>query len=454
MTANVRGKLLHGTFIHAPRPGEIEVFADALMAVGEDGTITAIYPPDHVDRQRIETEAKAQNRLMEFAPTDYIIPGFVDLHVHAPQYPQLGLALDEPLEVWLDKYTFPLEARYADADFARERYTALVEDLLRNGTTTALYFATVHQQATRLLVDICLEKGQRALVGKVAMDNPDMCPDYYRDGSAAEAVEGTRALIEYVRTHEANAEARVLPVVTPRFIPSCTDDLLGGLGQLARECDCHVQTHCSESDWAHGYVLDRHGITDTSSLERFGLLGRKSVLSHATRLTEADKDRIVAVGAAIAHCPLSNAYFGDAVFPLRAALEKGMHVGLGTDISGGPTASVLEVARMTIAASRILESGADPDRPTGERACPNSRVDFRTAFHVATAGGGVALDLPIGRFEPGYQFDALRIDTVAADGTIRTFGEIDPDLILQKIIYSASRPNIAQVWVGGEAPLA
>lgn len=308
----------------------------------------------------------------------------------------------------------------------------------------------MHEEATKLLVDLCLALGQRALVGKVAMDNPETCPDYYRDASAAGALAATRAIIDYVRAHADNGEGRVLPVITPRFIPSCTDELLEGLGHLARDSGCHVQTHCSESDWAHSYVLDRHGMTDTASLDRFGLLGRRSVLAHATRLTEDDKDSIIAAGAAVAHCPLSNAYFGDAVFPLRAALEKGMHVGMGTDISGGPSASVLETARMAIAASRILESGADPDRPPVARQRPASRIDFRTAFHVATAGGGIALDLPIGQFAPGYHFDALRIDTAAPEGDIRIFGETDPDLILQKIIYTASRANIGSVWVGGQ----
>ena len=102
------------------------------------------------------------------------------------------------LEVWLQRYTFPLEARYADLAFARRSYEALVGDLLANGTTTALYFATIHQEATRLLADICLEKGQRALIGKVAMDNPRECPDYYRDASTEAGLAGTHALIEYV----------------------------------------------------------------------------------------------------------------------------------------------------------------------------------------------------------------------------------------------------------------
>lgn len=444
--SDITGRSILASFFHAPRRDGVEALERAVIAVGADGRIEAVTREGEAGYPEAREEAD-----LTLPDGCYVLPGFVDCHVHAPQYPQLGQALDVPLEVWLQQYTFPLEARYADLEFARRSYSALVEDLLAAGTTTALYFATVHQEATRLLVDICLDKGQRALVGKVAMDNPDSCPEYYRDASAEAAVAGTRALIDYVRAHPANSEGRVLPVVTPRFIPSCTDAALEGLGRLAAECGCHVQTHCSESDWAHGYVLERHGVTDAESLDRFGLLTRKSILAHSNFLTEADMDRVATRGAGVAHCALSNAYFANSVFPLRAALERGVRVGLGTDVSGGPSASMFDAARMTIAASRMLETGVDPALPAGERGRPGSRVDFATAFHLATAGGGEMLDLPIGRFEPGYFFDAMVIDTRAPEGGIRLLAESGPEDVLEKIVHTANRANITRVWVGGRS---
>jgi len=433
----LRGRAIRGSFVHAPERGSVEVLEDAVISVGTDG--------------RIELIAQAADgvpeRTLELPPGQIVIPGFVDLHVHAPQYPQLGLALDEPLEVWLGKYTFPLEAKYADLDFAREAYGTLVRDLLAGGTTTALYFATVHRQATELLAQICLEEGQRALVGKVVMDLAESCPDYYRDASPEAAIADSRAVIEAIRALPEND--RVLPVITPRFIPSCTDAALRGLGALAAECDCHVQTHCSESDWAHGYALDRYGRTDTDALAHFGLLTRKTVLAHSVFLTDADMDAVRAVGAGVAHCALSNAYFGNAVFPLRKALEKGLHVGLGTDISGGPSASMLDAARMTVAASRMLQDGVDPDDSRETRGRPNSRVDLLTAFHLAIAGGGIALDLSIGLFRPGYHFDALIVDATTEEGTIRLFGA-QPAERIEQILYTASRPNVAATYVGGD----
>jgi len=447
---DLRGKTLSASGFHAPELGRIDVLDDVLIDIGDDGVIAAVHRSGDPNYRVIREAREALGELVTLPKGTYLLPGFVDLHVHAPQYPQLGNALDVPLEVWLQKYTFPLEARYQDIAFARRAYSLLVDDLIANGTTTALYFATVHQEATRVLADICLERGQRALIGKVAMDNPDECPDYYRDPSPEAALEGTRALIDYIRGHPGNGENRVMPVVTPRFIPSCSDATLEGLGAIARECGCHVQTHCSESDWAHGYSLSRFGRTDTAMLDHFGLLTRRSVLAHANFLTAGDMDLIRLRQAAVAHCPLSNAYFANAVFPLRAALEKGLHVGLGTDISGGPSASMLENTRGAVLVSRMLQSGVDPDLAADRRAAPGwTEIDFRDAFHIATAGGGIALDLPIGKFEPGYQFDALAIDTRADKGTVRLWDEFDSgDHILQKIIYTASRANIAMVWIG------
>jgi len=451
VTQSARGKLVRASGFHAPVCGEVECLTDVLIAVGTDGVITDVVRPGESRYDEMLAAAQSVGSLVDLPEGTWLLPGFVDLHIHAPQYPQLGNALDVPLEVWLQKYTFPIEARYADIAFARRAYTMLVDDLLACGTTTAVYYGTVHDEANRLLADICVAKGQRALIGKVAMDNADECPDYYRDESVADAVAGTVGLIEHIRSHPDNGENRVLPVVTPRFIPSCTDDLLTELGAIAGAHDCHVQTHCSESDWEHGYVKARHGVSDTESLDRFGLLRRGSVLGHANFISALDMEKIRLREAAVAHCPLSNSYFAGAVFPLKTALEKGVHVGLGTDISGGPAGSMLESARSAITASRMLESGTDPDLAPPQRSNQGDvRIDFRTAFHLATAGGGEALGLPVGRFARGYHFDAVLIDPQAPLGSIRLWPELHQgDEILQKIIYTASRLNIVQTWVGG-----
>ena len=436
-----------GTILHTPDRGRLEYLPDALIVAGADGAITAVHPGGSGRAAQEAARLAAQGALVRLTPGQFLVPGFIDLHVHAPQWPQLGKALDLPLEDWLQHYTFPLEARYADTVFARREYESLVDGLLANGTTTALYFGTIHLAATQILADICLRRSQRALVGRVAMDDPVQCPEFYRDPSAQVAEQETRQFIDYVRALPGNEAPLVHPVITPRFIPSCSDELLRRLGALARETGCHVQTHCSESDWEHGYVLERYGRSDTAALDGFGLLHRRTVLAHGNFIGVDDADTIKARGAGIAHCPLSNVYFSDAVFPLRRKLEQGLNVGLGTDIAGGASPSILENARQAVTASRMLECGVDPRQTRAQRRRPDSRIDAVTAFWLATAGGGIALDLPIGQFRPGYQFDAVVLDATAAAGNLRIGADDPPANVLQKIVYGAGRANVSRVWV-------
>ncbi len=432
---------LRAAALHTPAPDRLEYWPDALIAVDAAGTIEAVQPYG----------GETPDNLVALPPGQILLPGLVDLHVHAPQWPQLGTALDLPLEQWLLDFTFPLESRYADTGFAAEVYQSLVAALLANGTTTALYFASIHLPATQILADICLRLGQRALVGRVAMDHPELCPAYYRDASAVEGEADTRALIDYVRAMPGNGAALVRPVITPRFIPACTDDLLHRLGALAAETGCHVQTHVSESDWEHGHVLGRCGCTDTHALGGFGLLTRRTVLAHGNLLGDADLALIGAAQSGIAHCPLSNAYFAGAAFPLRRALDQAVHVGLGTDIAGGAHPSLLDSARMAITVSRMLESGTDAALPHGQRGRAGSRIDAVTAFWLATAGGGQALDLPIGQFRPGYQFDAIALDPSAPASNLYLRAGDAPERMLERIVHTASRANIARVWVAGRS---
>ena len=436
-----------GTVLHTPVRGQLEALRDALIVVGGDGVIKAIHRREAAETEREARRFAARNELITLGSDQYLLPGLVDLHVHAPQWPQLGKALDLPLEQWLQAYTFPLESRYADLAYAQTVYESLVHGLLANGTTTALYFGTIHLPATQILADICLRRSQRALIGRVAMDDPEQCPAYYRDASAAVAEAETRAFISYVQAMPGNQAGLIKPVITPRFIPSCSDELLSRLGALARETGCHVQTHCSESDWEHRFVLDRCGRTDTEALDGFGLLSRRTILAHGNFVGDADIALIRKRSAGIAHCPLSNVYFSDAVFPLRKILQQGVHVGLGTDIAGGASPSILDNARHAVIASRLLESGVDPAQERDQRRRSDSRIDAVTAFWLATAGGGIALDLPVGVFKEGFQFDAILVDARACDSNLRLDTNDTPEEALQKIIYQAGRANIREVWV-------
>ncbi len=444
------GIILRGTAVHAPRRGEIEILEDAIIAVDAAGVIASVARPGDEGYARARAAHAADRRALSLGPGQFLLPGLIDLHIHAPQWPQLGKALHLPLEDWLLKHTFPLEKRYADLEFARRAYRSLVEALLANGTTTAVYYATIHDAASLALAEICLAEGQRAFIGRVAMDNAGLCPEDYRDPSPEAGLAGTAAFIERVRGLAANSGGLVQPVVTPRFIGGCSDRLLASLGRLALETGAAVQTHCSEGDWEHGLALARYGKTDTAALAGFVLLTRRTVLAHGNFIAGADLDLIAGSGAGVAHCPLSNAYFANAVFPLRAALERGLRVGLGTDIAAGHSPSILDACRQAVAASRMLEDGVDPRLTPERRGRPASRTDFAEAFWLATAGGADVLDLPVGRFQPGCRFDALLLDADAPGSNVFLWEELDdPAERFQKLIYNAGRANIRTVWVDG-----
>jgi guanine deaminase len=441
-----------GTVIDAPVIGELRIRDKALVVVDASGAVSAVRGPTDADYHTRCDVLRRSGQLVELGKGQYLLPGLIDLHIHAPQWPHMGKALDVSLAEWLMDYTFPLEAKYQDIGFAEDVYASLVDAMVANGTTTAVYFATRHVPATQRLAEICVERGQRALVGKVAMDAAETCPDFYRDDSAGQAIDETRQLIDQIRGIPGNEAGRVLPVITPRFVPSCTDELLRGLGELAAETGCHVQTHCSESDWAHSYGIERFGHSDTMTYADMGLLRRSTVLAHSNFVSSRDMDAIAAAGAAVAHCPLSNAYFANAVFPLREALDRGVHVGLGTDISGGPGPSIFTAARNAVAVSRIREDGTDATVAADRRGIPGVRVSTAEAFWLATTGGGAALDLPIGVISPGYSFDAQVVDTDVPDSDLMVWPEFDSGHdVLEKMIHNAGRRNVAMVWVQGNA---
>jgi len=353
------------------------------------------------------------------------LPGFVDLHIHAPQWPQLGKALDVPLEVWLQQYTFPLEARYSDVDFAERVYGDMVDNLLAEGTTTAVYFATIHDGASRALAEICLAKGQLSWTTPSSARNTTATPPPNRHSPRAPPSSNTCVPCPATTTRWSS---RSSPRASSRAAPT-------------------TPSRASATS-----RKDRTGKTDTDALNDFGLLGRHTVLAHSNFLTDANMDTIREAGAGVAHCPLSNIYFSNAVFPLRRALDKAVRVGLGTDISGGPSPSILDNARQAIHSSRLFEEGVSPDLQREDRRTEGQRIDFREALHLATAGGADVLDIPVGRFEAGYHFDALCIDPNAKDAPINYDPALDSeDDLVQKVVNLARRVNIQGVWTTGKS---
>lgn len=443
--------IFHGTAFSSHSPKKINILKDYLFFVNSNGIIEKIADPEHEDYQSLLAAYEGQENFHRLADGQYFLPGFVDLHVHAPQWAQSGTALDIPLYDWLHTYTFPLESKYADLAFAKKVYEDLVNTLLANGTTTVLYFATVHKQASLLLAKICAEKGQRGLVGKVVMDDPEQNPDYYRDADAKTALADTEEFILAVKELAKTVKQGVYPVVTPRFIPSCSGEALKGLGELAAKYDTHIQSHCSESDWAHSYVQERFSKHDAAALHDFGLLGEKSVMAHCNFLDDHDAELFASTGTAISHCPLSNAYFANSVIPIKRFMAKGIDIGLGTDISAGATPSLYDNAKQAVVSSRMLEDGVNSALPAEKRGVPDSRLSIHEAFYLATAGGGESLSLPIGRIQENYAWDVQIVDTKVPGASLPIFTESEAlDDIFQKIMYLVRPEHIREVWVQGE----
>lgn len=417
---------VRATIVQTPEPGRFERLEHHDVVVDADGTIVSVSPagdavvPDVVlDRDHV------------------LLPGMVDTHLHAPQWPQLGVGLDLPLERWLFEYTFPLEARFADVEYAQQVWAQMVPSLLSHGTTTAVYYGSVHENATTALAEACIRHGQRAFVGRVAMDHPDGTPEWYRDADAASAVAASARSIDHIRRVD-DGRGLVEPIITPRFIPACTDAALAGLGELAAGTGVRVQTHCSESDWEHGHVLERCGVTDAHALDRFGLIRDHSVLAHATHLTDDDRSLLASTGAGVSHCPLSNAYFANRPFSARAALDAGVRVGLGTDVAGGPSPSLLSQCSHAVVASQQLADAGDP----------GARIDVAAAFWMATLGGAELVGANVGLLAPGRSFDAIavRVPDVAR---LADDHDADDDVFEERIIRLAGPRDIATVWVAG-----
>ena len=444
-------KVFRGTAFTSSTPQEVSALEDCLFCLDAEGMIRRILKPQDAYYGTVLAAYSGTKKFHELAEGQYFLPGFIDLHIHAPQWAQAGTAMDIPLHDWLETYTFLLEAKFADLDFARKVYQDLVTTLLANGTTTALYFATVHKEASYLLAQICADKGQRGLVGKVVMDDKEENPEYYRDESTEAALADTESFIQLVQELDRTTKQGVYPVVTPRFIPSCTDEALAGLGKLAKKYGTHIQSHCSESDWEHNYVFNRMHKSDTFALHEMGLLQNKAVMAHAIFLSDEDAELFAETGTAIAHCPISNIFFSNGVLPAARFTQKGIDIGLGTDISGGFSPSIYDNIRQAVIASRMLEEGVDPSLPAAERGMPHSRISANEAFYYATAGGGQSLSLPIGRLEETYAWDVQVIDVNAPNAKLQIFEEgISVEDLLHKILFLSRPENIREVWVQGE----
>ncbi|NXL39358.1 GUAD deaminase, partial [Glaucidium brasilianum] len=406
--------VFRGTFVHSGPSAPMEILHRHLLGVDESGTIVFLEQTDQQEQLSKKWGFKKSD-IRELSNHEFFMPGMVDTHIHAPQYSFTGTRVDLPLLQWLTTYTFPTEDKYKDSDFAEEVYTRVVRRTLKNGTTTACYFATIYTDTSLLLAEIIDKFGQRAFVGKVCMDMNDTVPQY-----------------KEITANSVQETERVQPVITPRFGPSCSEDLLCALGNLAQACDLHVQSHISENEEELKLVEDMFPAYQnyTELYDKNKLLTSKTVMAHACYLSEEELKLFSLRGAAISHCPNSNFSLRSGVLNVRKVLKHNVKLGLGTDVAGGYSASMLDAIRRAIMASNSLQ--INKVNETG--------LTLEEAFQLATLGGSQALGLDdvIGNFEVGKEFDALLINTKASDSPFDLFSSdsfevIRTGLMIKKI---------------------
>ncbi|PFH61214.1 hypothetical protein XA68_17969 [Ophiocordyceps unilateralis] len=463
-----RFQVFLGTFVHSKTREELEYLHDAAVAVDKQGQIVGI-------KAGCGSVAAAKKQLLEglglkedevdvcsCGEGQFFFPGFIDTHVHAPQYPNVGIFGKSTLLDWLQKYTFPLEASLRDLDKARRVYGACVRRTLAHGTTTAAYFATIDVAATKLLADLCLALGQRALIGRVCMDAPAINPEYYRDESPEASLRATRETVDYVRRID-DGRGIVSPILTPRFAPSCSSELMTGLASMQREHDLSVQTHISElvDDVKLATSLFPHSGSYAKIYDDHGLLTARTILAHAVRLTDGEATLVAARQAKVAHCPCSNGCLTSGKARVRWLWDCGIDVGLGTDMSGGFSPSMLEAARQAALASRYVAMDLAP----GGEACERSKLGVEEVLYLATRGGAEVVGLAdrLGRFEVGMQWDAqlVSLHLVPRDddddepagssdaGNVDVFGWETWEDIMAKWLYNGDDRNTNKVWVRG-----
>ncbi|KAG5977424.1 hypothetical protein E4U55_006825 [Claviceps digitariae] len=481
-----RAHVFHGTIIHSTSPTVLSILEDALLIVNPAGFITTLRPNTPVDEIPpilSSVHLPPDLPVRRISHGQLLIPGFVDTHHHAPQWLHRGQGQGLHILEWLDQVAFPHEARFHDASHARRVYSQVVAGMLRQGVTTASYYASKHGAATKLLAEICLHRGQRALVGKCNMSRN--APSYYRDDDSQESLAVTRDLINHIHAIDP-AGALVRPVLTPRFAICCDPDLLSGLGALAAEYPAMaIQTHFNESQQERSATLALFPqFTNEADLyQHYGLLNHRSILAHCTVMTDYEAQRLADLDCGVAHCPTANMTVGGGFMaaPIQDFLRRGIKVGLGTDSGGGYSSSMLNAMQHALVASfarDVLDGDAaaaaaatnattststsaststptptDTQNPQHHSQPPSAALSLPQVFHMATLGGAQVLGLgnQIGNFIPGKHFDALVVDLDASRGGVNAPLEHDDDTrtVLEKFVMTGDDRNIVGVFVGG-----
>lgn len=408
--------ILHGNIIHTPAFGQLAAVPGGYLVL-EDGVIEGIYEtlPEQYAACSVEDWGDA-----------LIMQSFADLHLHAPQYPMLGLGMDLPLLDWLHTYTFQNEERFSDPEFARRTYRRLARDLITSGTTRVAMFSSRHTDATLILMEELERAGVTGYVGKVNMDR--------NSGVAQETTEDS--IRETLRWLDNCRFEHVKPMLTPRFTPSCSSELMEALGRIAAERDLPVQSHLSENDAEIALVTELHPDCRQywNTYEKFGLWKRGTLMAHCVHSDETEQRAMIEHGVTAVHCAASNVNICSGTAPVREMIDRGVNVALGSDIAGGDELAMHKVIVTTIRASKVknMERG-------------DTFLTVPEGYYLGTTAGHRYFGAGNG-FATGDRLHAIVVDDSSLQEPARPLTLSER---FERILYLMGKENIRAVYSEG-----
>ena len=412
-------EIYHGNIVYSKDIKNLVEYKDSYIVV-QNGIVEGIYEtlPERYSNVEIKDFGK-----------DVIIPAFTDLHTHAPQYPNRGLAMDEMLTNWLDKYTFPLEEKFKDETFASDVYNAFVDDMIAHGTMHAVVFGTIHNKATDTLIDQLERRGIMSYVGKVNMDKNS--PKYLLEDTQ-ESIDKTEL---FLQKHIDKVYSK--PILTPRFAPTCSFELLKELGNLMAKYKVGLQTHIVESKWEKeeakkcfdGCRCDMQIYEDAGLLE-YG----PTIAAHFIYPSQEDIDILKKHNGIAVQCADATTNVIAGIMPTGLLLDNGINIGIGSDISAGQSLGIYTQIASAIRLSKIKSLYEKENRV----------ISFAEAFYLGTKQGGSIFG-NVGSFEKGYYFDALVIG-----GLEDKYQELKPVEVVERFCYAGEVKNIKYKFLRGK----
>ncbi|KAF2112234.1 hypothetical protein BDV96DRAFT_580381 [Lophiotrema nucula] len=436
-------QVFFGRLIHSKSLEEIEIHKQAALGIDTNGIIAFLDP----DVKNAEEACKkhsgfADAKCTTLEPLQFLFPGLIDSHLHAPQWPNLAIGMEGNLREWVETYTDPIEASYKDTDKARRVYDEMVQKELEMGSTTVAYNSSIQVEATNVLADTCLKYGQRAVIGKLCILTGSTHDNW--DESPEQSLEDAQKCIDHIRKIDPE-ESLIMPCVKPRGGPYAPPKVMAGLGAISHEQKTRVQAHMCETTEDITRTLKLHTGFEhyTDMYKSYDMLHEGSILAHCIHLSDHDIEMLRDTKAGVAHNANSNTCLRDGECRVRQLLKAGVKVGLGTDCSAGYSTFMLDSIRQASNVSRHLAMHNDDDE---------WMLSFPELVYLATLGSASVLTIndKVGNFEVGKCFDALIVDTGLRD-CINIAGWEDDDLaLLKKWVFMGDDRSIQKVFVNGK----